>query len=168
MTRKSRKQIEAEEAHGRRLAEIALQPCPPPEPTTLGRLVRHMRRDKMTMGALANATDTTAVFVSEVERDKRVPSDRWIHRAAEAMGVDARPLLDMARPLRGEALVTPRHAAETVERTLAAVANRLETAAGKAEREAEAHPDVERARYCEGQAHGLRAALEILKGEMST
>jgi len=40
--------------------------------------------------------------------------------------------------------------------------DRIREAIRKAENEAAMHHDIERARYCEGTAHGLRAALRML------
>ena len=40
---------------------------------------------------------------------------------------------------------------------------RIEAAAGNADREAYGHQDRENMRLCEGQAHGLRAALRMIE-----
>jgi transcriptional regulator with XRE-family HTH domain len=64
---------------------------------TLGAVVRSSRREKgMTLRALASATDVSATFIDQIERNERTPSGATIARLAAALELSIDQLLLLA------------------------------------------------------------------------
>jgi transcriptional regulator with XRE-family HTH domain len=67
--------------------------------SALGQIVRRRRRElNLTQSEVARRIRTTAPFMGDLERGRRLPSDRILIRLAKVLDLDARELLFLRSP----------------------------------------------------------------------